>query len=204
MPTIEVFADVTCAFTHFGLRHLVEQRASRGLDFRFHVRAWPLEMVNGRPTDPDAVTRQVAALRSAIAPDLFAGFDPSALPETSIRAFGLAAAGYEVDLERGEAVSLALRDELFELGRDVSDQRVIDEVGVRLGVVSPPSDVAEAFVRADWADGQRRAVVGSPHFFTPDGEGFFCPSLEITRGEGGPQIAYRAEAVDALLARLVE
>lgn len=204
MPTIEVFADVSCAFTHFGLHHLVDQRSARGLDFRLHVRAWPLELVNGHPTDPAAVTRQVTALRGSIAPDLFAGFDPSALPGTTIPALGLAAAGYDVDEETGEAVSLALRDELFERGRDISDPRVLDETGARFGVVQPPLDVAEAAVRADWHRGQLRAVVGSPHFFTPDGEGVFCPSLEITKGEEGPRIEYRAEAVDALLARLVE
>lgn len=200
--TVEVWADVSCAFTHFGLRHLTERRAERGLDVRFHVRAWPLEWVNGRPIDPAALTRQVAALRSGIAPDLFAGYDPAALPATSIPAFGLAAAAYELDVERGEAVSLALREELFERGRDISDERVLIEVGAAHAVAPPPADASEAAARRDWEDGRARAVIGSPHFFTPDGEGFFCPSLEITKGEAGPSVVYRPEVVDALLARL--
>jgi len=204
MPTIEVFADVSCAFTHFGLRHLVDQRSARGLDFRIVVRAWPLELVNGHPVDPAAVARQVAAFRNSIAPDLFVGFDQSVLPHTTIPALGLVAAGYEAGAESGEAVSLALRDELFEQGRDIADPHVLAEVGARFGVVPPPHDIAESAVRADWSLGQRREVVGSPHFFTPDGEGVFCPSLEITKGEGGPRIEYRAEAVDAFLAHLAD
>lgn len=204
MPIVEVFADVSCAFTHFGLHHLVSERAARGLDFRLHVRAWPLELVNGHPADREAVARQVGALRSGVAPDLFSGFDPAALPQTTIPALGLAAAGYAVDAVCGEAVSLALRDELFERGRDIADGRVLLEIGARFRLVPPPLDIAEAAVRADWCLGQGRSVVGSPHFFTPDGDSVFCPSLEITKGENGPRIEYRAEAVDALLARLVE
>lgn len=202
MPIIEVFADVSCAFTHFGLHHLVSERAARGLDFRLRVRAWPLELVNGHPADPEAVARQVRALRGSIAPDLFAGFEPSDFPSTTIPALGLAAAGYDAGSESGEGVSLTLRYELFERGRDISDRRVLEEVGARFGLVPPPLDVAEAAARADWSLGQRRAVVGSPHFFTPDGEGVFCPSLEITKGENGPRIEFRPEAVDALLAHL--
>ena len=53
MPVIEVFADVACPFTHIGLRRLVEQRAALGRDdVTLLVRAWPLELVNGKPLDP--------------------------------------------------------------------------------------------------------------------------------------------------------
>ncbi len=203
MTTIEVFADVSCAFTHYGLRHLAEMRAARGLDFEFRVRAWPLEWVNDRPVDPAAVSRQVTALRAGIAPDLFVGFDQGALPTTSIPALGLAEAAYQEDLERGEAVSFALRDALFEDGRDISDPAVLDGIAEPFGIARPSPEAAEAAIRSDWAEGQRRGVVGSPHFFAPGGEGVFCPSLEITKGEGGPRIEYRADAVDALLARIV-
>ena len=199
---VEVFADVSCAFTHFGLRHLVAQRTRRGLDFRFLVRAWPLEWVNGRPIDPAAIARQAAALRSAVSPDSFAGLDPTTFPTTSIPAFGLVAAAYAIDVDRGEAMSLAVRDALFEHGRDVSDVVVLREIGSSLGVEPLPLDAAEHAVRLDWERGRALAVVGSPHFFTPDGDGFFCPSLDITKGDGGPQVEYRPDVVEALLARL--
>ena len=202
VPVVEVFADVVCAFTHFGLRHLATQRDQRGLDVQFRVRAWPLEWVNGHAADPAATARQVDALRAQLAPQMFSGFDASTFPTTSVPAFGLASAAYEHDIDRGEQVSLAIRDALFESGRDISDERVLADIAATFGVDPPSAAGAEDATRRDWEAGRARGVVGSPHFFTPDGEGFFCPSLEISRGEGGPVVEYRAEMVDALLAGL--
>ena len=44
--------------------------------------------------------------------------------------------------------------------------------------VPRPQAVDKVF--ADWEDGKRRGVRGSPEFFV-DGRGYFCPTLEITR-----------------------
>jgi SAM-dependent methyltransferase len=47
---VEVFADVGCAFSHLGLRRFVDARRSAGrADVALHVRAWPLQLVNGTP-----------------------------------------------------------------------------------------------------------------------------------------------------------
>lgn len=47
---VEVFADITCPFTHVGLRRLVRHRESVGRnDVVLRVRAWPLELVNDEP-----------------------------------------------------------------------------------------------------------------------------------------------------------
>jgi hypothetical protein len=35
-------------------------------------------------------------------------------------------------------------------------------------------------VRADWHEGRRRGVLGSPHFFC-GGTDVFCPTLDITK-----------------------
>ena len=56
MKTVEVFADVLCPFTHVGLHTLSDRRGERGLDEpRLRIRAWPLELINGRPLDPHHV-----------------------------------------------------------------------------------------------------------------------------------------------------
>lgn len=202
MDVVEVFADIGCTFTHVGLHTLTAARTERGLDVRFHVRAWPLEWVNGALPEAAAVARQVEALRTQVAPQLFGGFRTEALPATTIPALGLTIEAYCGDLERGEAVSLAVRDELFERGRDVSDRRVLAEVAAGAGVALPSPERAEALVRADYDEGKRRGVVGSPHFFTPDGESLFCPSLKITKGDDGRlQVDMKPGAVDALLDR---
>src|SRR5689334_1102988 len=105
---VEVFADIVCPFTHVGLRRFVEARAARPSAVRLRVRAWPLEWVNGRPLSPETAAREIDSLRELVAPDLFAGFDPSSFPTTSVPAFGLVAAAYVIGDPTGEAVSLAV------------------------------------------------------------------------------------------------
>ena len=56
MHQLEVWADVTCPFTHVGLHRLVDERDRQGRDdLHLRVRAWPLELVNGVPMDAHAV-----------------------------------------------------------------------------------------------------------------------------------------------------
>ena len=53
-PVIEVFADIWCPFAHVGLLAIAEERIRTGrFDVAIRVRAWPLELVNGVPLDPD-------------------------------------------------------------------------------------------------------------------------------------------------------
>jgi len=182
-PVLEVFADVCCPFTHVGLRRLADHRRRVGRsDVVLWVRAWPLETVNGAPLDPEMIAEEVDALRASVAPDLFGSFDPSMFPSTSIPAMALAAAGYRRDARTGEAVSLELRDLLFEHARDISDPAVLADVERRFMVRSDPRDVES--VRTDHADGRERGVTGSPHFFTTH-DSFFCPTLDITRDDDG-------------------
>ena len=79
----------------------------------------------------------------------------------------------------GERASFALRDALFEYGRDISDQNTLKDIARDLGVVMP-DESDRAGVLADWHEGQRRGVLGSPHFFCGDDD-VFCPSLDITK-----------------------
>jgi len=176
---IEVFADIVCPFTHVGLRRLSEARRSRETSPSVRVRAWPLEWLNGAPLDPAVVVREIDALRARVAPDLFAGFDAATFPRTSIPAFGLAAAAYAVDDLTGEVLSLALRDALFERGRDVSDDDVLRTIGQPFGIEPLAHIAAESAIRTDWERGQARDVKGSPHFFVGD-RGWFCPTLDIS------------------------
>jgi hypothetical protein len=52
-------------------------------------------------------------------------------------------------------------------------------------------------VAADRAEGERRGVIGSPHFFTPTGD-WFCPGLDIARdADGHLDVAVNTERFDA-------
>jgi predicted DsbA family dithiol-disulfide isomerase len=199
VTTIEVFADIRCPFTHVGLRRFVERRDQLGRTGLVRVRSWPLELVNDEPLDPIMIGEEVAALRAQVAPDLFNGFDPSCFPSTSVPALMLAAAAYDDSLAAGEHVSLALRNALFEDGADIADPGVLDHIGAAAGIRIPPASTRSK-VLADWHEGRRRGVIGSPHFFA-EGESMFCPSLEISRVDGRLRITSEPAAFDAFLQR---
>src|SRR5262245_37041024 len=197
--TIEVFADVVCPFTHVGLRRLVEYRARmHRQDVAIRVRAWPLELVNAEQVPRELLVEEIAELQETVAPDLFTGFDPERFPMSSIPALALGAAAYRGDLQRGEQVSLALRDALFEGGRDLTDPAALLRIGAPL--TSDDLRAGEADVQADYAEGRARGVIGSPHFFV-DGRGFFCPTLAIERVEGQMHISFDAAGFDEFVER---
>lgn len=180
---VEVFADVLCPFTHVGLRRFVARRAEAGRDdIMLWVRAWPLEIVNGRPLDAGFVAGEVYDLRAQVAPDLFRAFTPAAFPSTALPALTLAAAAYRTSPKLGERVSLHVRDALFEEGRNIAEQSVIDDLAAEHGVEVLDTDLQRVF--ADRRDGARRGVIGSPHFFARHGD-WFCPSLDVRRDEQG-------------------
>ncbi len=184
---LEVFADIWCPFTHVGLRRLIEYRARLDRpDVAVRVRAWPLELVNGRPLSVDLVTEEIEALRQRVAPNLFLGFDPERFPTTTLPALAVAASAYRRDDRTGEQVSLALRTALFEEGRELADPSELLAIARAAGLEGADPD-AEQLIRDDWEEGRRRGVTGSPHFFA-DGAGFFCPSLAIERVDHHLQI----------------
>lgn len=175
-----MFADVWCPFTHVGLRRVVEQRAELGRDdVVMWVRAWPLELVNGEPLGADLVAEEIQALREAVAPDLFAGFNRERFPSTSLPALTLAASAYRRDIRTGEQVSLALRTALFEEGRDIGDPAELAAIAHAVEMKRSDAEGEQA-IQDDWQEGRRRGVVGSPHFFV-ENRGFFCPTLAIDR-----------------------
>ena len=177
-----MYADLSCPFTHVGLRRLTAARDVRAPGVRVRVRAWPLEWINGHPLDSDLVAAEIAGLRASVAPDLFTGFDAATFPRTTIPALGLAAAAYRLGDDAGERMSLRLREALFEEGRDLADEEQLRAIGCELGVEPLAPRAAEASVRADWERGRARNVRGSPHFFVGERD-WFCPSMRV-RHEG--------------------
>lgn len=200
MKTVEVFADVRCPFAHVGLRRLAGRLAATGADVSLWVRAWPLELVNGAPLEGALIAEEVDELRDQVAPDLFAGFDPSCYPATSLPALGLAASAYRQDSILGWRASLMLRDAMFEHGRDIAQPEELARVAHDLEL-GGPLDGARA-VLDDWEEGRRRGVIGSPHFFV-DGDSFFCPSLRIERIDGHLHIGFDEEEFASFVERCV-
>lgn len=186
MRTVEVFADILCPFTHVGLHTLIDQRTERGLDEpHLRIRAWPLELINGKPLDPDHIDAEITALRGSVRPDLFKGFSVEAFPKTSMTAFALTAAADRTgDAVLSETVGMALRDAVFEYGLDIGRPEVVAAIAARFGLDPLDADTTESAVRADWDEGRARGVIGSPHFFTGEAS-WFCPGLAISRDNVG-------------------
>jgi 2-hydroxychromene-2-carboxylate isomerase len=146
-----------------------------------------------------ATAEHVEALRAQVAPGLFAQFDPDHFPRTSLPALAVAAAAYARDDATGEAVSLALRDALFERGHDISSPEVLVRIADAHGVGQVgPDDEKAVLEERDW--GRLRGVKGSPHFFCGDAQAF-CPSLDISRDEDGHvRVRRNVEALEGFLA----
>jgi predicted DsbA family dithiol-disulfide isomerase len=162
------------------------------------VRAWPLEIVNGTPLEAAVIAEEVEELRREVAPELFAAFTEASFPSTSLPALALAASAYRRSDAIGEEVSLALRDLCFERGVDIAEPRVLADLAADFDL-SPTERDADR-VLEDHAEGVRRGVTGSPHFFTPSG-GFFCPSLDVSRdADGRLRVVADQDAFDAFMA----
>jgi predicted DsbA family dithiol-disulfide isomerase len=196
---IEVYADIWCPFAHVGLRSVIRRRNQLGRDDVVRVRAWPLELVDGAPLDRASTAEHVEALRTQVASDLFSRFDPDHFPHTTLPALAVVAAAYRRDDRTGEAVSLALRNALFEEGRDISRPDVLASVASAHGIGGPDAK-DDKTVHAEWHEGEARGVEGSPHFFCGDVDAF-CPSLDISKNdEGQLRVRRNTEALDAFLA----
>lgn len=182
--TIEVFADISCPFTHVGLKVIAAEIQAANMPVQLQIRAWPLEWVNGSPLEAAGVAEKVAALSLQL--DIggaFDGFHPDDWPNTTIPALNLVDAAYQRDAATGFAVSVRLRNVLFEEGGNVADNHVLADVADEFALSKPGPDPA-AGVLGDYAEGQRRGVSGSPDFWV-DGHEFFCPSLDIGHGADG-------------------
>lgn len=196
---VDVFADVSCPFAHYSLRRFTERRRLAGAGHvRLRVHAWPLELANGEPLEVGKVTDEIADLRAQVAGDLFAGYDPEAFPRTTVAILATATVAYQHGIDVGEAFNLAVRDALFERGEAIAEGDVLAGISARHGISVPDPASARTAVDADWGEGRRRGVTGSPHFFVGS-DSFFCPTLDIARHGGHLRIAIDDAELDRFL-----
>jgi predicted DsbA family dithiol-disulfide isomerase len=205
MRTVEVFADVLCPFTHVGLHTLIDRRTALGhAEPRLRIRAWPLELINGNPLDPPHIGAEITALRTSVRPDLFAGFSVDTFPDTSMAAFALTAAADRTgDPALIEEVGMALRDAVFEQGLDIGQPEIVAPIANSFGLKPLAANETSVAVHADWEEGRGRGVIGSPHFFTDDGESRFCPVLDISRDDVGNFVIAWKQGTEAFVDSLL-
>ncbi len=201
MQIVEVYADITCPFTHVGLKRVVQHVSEMAEPTDVIVRAWPLEWVNGTPLAVDAVVVKARALSDQLGIDDFEGLRADAWPSTTIPALNLAASAYESDAATGLAISLELRAALFERGENVGDPAVLAGIAAAHGLPVPSVDTSPA-VQDDYVGGRERGVKGSPHFFVGSDD-FFCPALDLGHDVDGHLTArFDADMLAQFFARI--
>jgi len=180
---VEVFADITCPFTHVGLKQVVRHLDEMEKSVDVIVRAWPLEWVNGVALDANTVAKKSGTMGEQLDVDYFAGLSTGQWPSSTIPALNLVALAYERNSATGLAVSLELREALFERGLNVGDLEVLADIADAYALPMPEVEASEA-VRSDYELGVARGVQGSPHFWIDDDD-FFCPALDIGHDDDG-------------------
>ena len=196
--TIVVFADVGCPWAHVAVRRLWAARERAGLadgSLRFDLRAFPLEVVNERPTPYRTVAELEVPVLCEVEPA--AGWerwsaDLTTWPVTTLPAMEAVEAAKEQGLEASEHLDVELRRAFFGASRCISVRSVILDVAAGCGRVDADA-LAEALddgrARRPLLDGYwtvASAVQGSPHLFLPDGSDVHNPGIEMHwEGESG-------------------
>jgi predicted DsbA family dithiol-disulfide isomerase len=197
---VEVYADLWCPFAYVGLVAALDVRDRRAPSSAIAMRAWPLELVNGTPLDPETTAAHIDDLRSQVAQRLFGGFNADHFPTSSLDALSLVAHASARDLAKGEALAMELRTMLFEEGLDISDDVVLAEVATSHDL-APELMKDHDLVEEQWHEGVARGVKGSPHFFAGTSN-LFCPLLDIERDEAGHlHIETQVEELEGFLAQ---
>ena len=179
---LTVFSDLHCAWAYvFSIR----LRRARDEVGRPPVawRCWPLELVNRRGTPWDTVSQEIPVL-TQLEPDHFASPRRSTWPSTMLPAMeALKVAGELGGPSAADRLDEAARRAFFLDRRDLSLRTTLADLAAETGL--DRADFLNAFdggghrrsVVADWQEGRRRGVEGSPHAFLPDGTAVFNPGI---------------------------
>ncbi|HEX2295010.1 MAG TPA: DsbA family protein [Actinomycetota bacterium] len=200
---VVVFADIGCPWAHVAVHRLHETRAAMGLEDRvvFDLHAFPLEVVNGRPTPKKTLDAEIP-VAGALEPE--AGWQMWQRPDheypvTMLPALEAVHAAKEQGPKVAEGLDRALRRGFFGASRNVSMRHEILDVAATV----PGLDVdrlaraldegrARPMLAADREIASTDEVDGSPHVFLPNGASMHNPGIEMhwegPHGEGFPVV----------------
>jgi predicted DsbA family dithiol-disulfide isomerase len=208
---IVVVSDIGCPWAHIAVHRLVAERARRGLTVELPIdhRAFPLELVNGRPTPKELLDAEIAVCRE-LEPD--AGWaspsEPWSFPVTTLPALEAVQAAKAQSAELSATLDHELRTAMFRDWRCISVFPIVFEIAAEvagLDVERLRGDVRAGEGRSQiWSDLERLVPVvpGSPTFVLPDGSVHHNPGIEVEGlADGDPVVA---EHDPGAVARLVE
>ena len=186
--TIVLFSDIACPWATVAVERFHAARERVGADVRLVHRAFPLELVNERPTPKPTLDAEIP-VTAKLVNGVFRSWAGAVheWPVTTLLALeAVRAAG-----DRAEEVDRALRLAFFHDSRCISLYTVIVEVARDAG-----AEVADALadgrhrraVMDDLAAARSGAVKGSPHAFLPDGTDAHNPGIEMHWSAGRPVV----------------
>ena len=194
MQTITLWSDVTCPWATLAVIRLHDTRRRLGLDdtVAFDLKAFPLELINGRTTPRLVVDAEIAAV-GALAPSfgwqIWQG-ELEAYPGTVLLALEAVQAAKAQSFRASEQLDLGLRRAFFAESRNVGSRHDILDVAkgcdaVDLEALTAALDDGRArrAVIDQWHDAERSDVKGSPHVFLADGTNLHNPGI-ATHWEG--------------------
>lgn len=195
MPgTVQVWSDIACPWASLALWRLRAIRTRIGFDdvVRIEHRAFPLELINGRPTPKPILDTEVPVI-GELEPDM--GWSPWQRPEwewpgtvlLALEAVQVAKAEGAGGLRASEELDAALRAALYAEGRPISLWTEVVAIAENCPTVNVDaftdgmsSGAGRRAVLTDWSAAAGRGVQGSPHFFFADGgEGVHNPGVQI-------------------------
>ncbi len=191
MGTIELWGDIGCPWASLAVFRLRAARERLGLldEVVVDLRAWPLELINGRSTPKRAIDAETAVIGShepALGWSAWRGPD-SRYPVSTLLALEAVQACKD-DAVGGLAASaeldLALRRAFYADSRCISRHDVIIDVAAGCDGVDHDAladrlenGVARGSVFGQWRASEARGVQSSPHVFLPDGTGIVNPGM---------------------------
>jgi 2-hydroxychromene-2-carboxylate isomerase len=89
---------------------------------------------------------------------------------------------------------------LFEEGKNIGDLVLLASIATQFGL-APPSTEVDPRVQADYDEGKRRGVRGSPDFWLGDEE-FFCPALRLGHDDDGLTAEFDTEGFATFMERV--
>lgn len=179
---LTVFSDLHCPWAYVFTIRLRRARAAVGQP-PVAWRCWPLELVNERGTPWETLSQEIPVL-TQLEPDHFAPPKRETWPSTLLPAMeALKVAGELGGPQAADRFDEAARRAFFLDRRDLSIRPTLADVAAEAGL--DRARFLDAFdggghrrsVIADWQEGRRRGVEGSPHAFLPDGTGVFNPGV---------------------------
>ena len=206
---ITVYSDIACPWAHVAVHRLHRALGDRGMNDEITVdhRAFPLELVNGRPTPKHVLDAEVPVCAD-LEPDAGWSFDPDpwTYPVSTLPALEAVQAAKEQGAHVSARLDRALRRSMFRDWRCLSVFAVVEEIASTVDGVDVDqlrSTIRSGNARSDlWHqldEVTASAIPGSPTFVLPDGTTAHNPGVEFHwEDEPGENLVVDVDDPDAI------